>query len=215
MPCSTPTTPDDCTSVRSLQGDTKMISSRQRRHTIGWSGGPGSSPVKNQQATNPVSPKKSEKSPQHQPDMLQPPYPNQAVTPSDDMGQGPRKTCCTRPRTADDVMTEIEARKRLKRRSTVKLYAYHANQRLYNNDLLGLGKQYGHMCAGVTKGTFRENTFLLKLYKIFLKKFRGNLLINIVYYVLIDLYIHIYIPNQVIRVATYVFIGFFSLKNTT
>ena len=49
----------------------------------------------------------------------------------------------------------------------------------------------------------------------FLKKnFYVNLLINIVYYVYIDLYKHIYIPNQAIRVAKLCFLLFFSLKNT-
>ena len=63
------------------------------------------------------------------------------------------------------------------------------------------------MCAGGTKGTLRRDFhllrkyFSLKLYKIFNYFFYENLLINIVYYLYIDLYIHIYIPIQAISVA--------------
>ena len=60
------------------------------------------------------------------------------------------------------------------------------------------------MCAGVTK----EGIFITKKIRFckavqnFLKKFFCvYLLINIVYYVYINLFIHIYIPKQAIRVA--------------
>ena len=74
--------------------------------------------------------------------------------------------------------------------------------------------EYKYMCTGVTKGTFRGDFYCykaasIKLCKIFQKKIYLNLLTNIVYYVYIDLYIHIYIPNQAIRVAMLCFYCFF------
>ena len=52
----------------------------------------------------------------------------------------------------------------------------------------------------------------IKLYKIFWNFFYVNLLINIVYYVYIDLCRHIYIPNQAIRAAKLCFYCFFFKK---
>ena len=111
--------------------DHTLDKSRPRRHTIEW----GTGPTKKIHATTSVV-----TSVQPQRDMLLPPYPNQTLTRDGEVCRVPRKAYCTKPRVADDVMTEIEARAKLKRNSAVKLYAYHANQRLYNNDLLGLGK---------------------------------------------------------------------------
>ena len=53
------------------------------------------------------------------------------------------------------------------------------------------------------------------MYKIYGYFSYVNLLINIVYYAYIDLNIHIYIPNQAIRVAKLCFCCFSLLKKDT
>ena len=53
-----------------------------------------------------------------------------------------------------------------------------------------------------------------KAVQIFRNFFYMNLLINVVYYVYIELYIRFYIPNQAIRVAKLCFYLFFFFKKT-
>ena len=62
---------------------------------------------------------------------------------------------------------------------------------------------YLFLCRAVTKGPSIGIVISkkIRLYKAIQNFSHVNLLINIVYYVYIDLYIHIYTPNQVIRVA--------------
>ena len=122
------------TTIVDAENSTKMISSDTKRHTIGWSGGPGSIPSKLSQ--NPKTPIKTVRNRLSVQADMQPPYPNQAVSPAGVL----RKQCLVKPRTASHVMTEQEAKRTLKRKSAVKLYAYHASQCNYNHDLLGLGK---------------------------------------------------------------------------